>query len=263
MIDTKTYKDYKQYMKAFKEKQLNLLVVVSRGGLGKTFISEEELLEEAPLVFTGHVTPMSMYKELYLRHQEEEDFLVIFDDVDALMLNKTNIALLKQLCDTREIKQLKYSTTSHSLHIPKEFNTKCKVLMLMNDLNPKDPNLKALMSRAHLINFIPSDTEILANIRTFGEDKEILDFISVYAPFSKTLNLRVYKRAIELKEAKLDWHSTIINELNVDPLLLEVHQLLSKYKTDKERDKKFSGGRATYYRKKKLLLSKNVNLKTI
>jgi len=261
MIEIKDYKTYRKYMQAFKTKELNLLVVVSRGGLGKTFISEEELIEEAPLVFTGHVTPMSMYKELYARHQEEEDFLVIFDDVDALMLNKTNIALLKQLCDTREVKQLKYSTTSPSLRIPLEFDTRCKVLMLMNDLNPSDPNLQALMSRAHLINFVPSDTEILSNIRTFGDDKEILDFISVYAPFSKTLNLRIYKRALELKEAKLEWHSTIINELHVDPYLLEVHDLLIKYKTDKERDKHFSGGRATYYRKKKLLLSKNEQLR--
>lgn len=261
MIEVNNYKEYRKYMAAFKSKQLNLLVVVSRGGLGKTFISEEELMEEAPLIFTGHVTPMSMYKELYLRHQEEQDFLVIFDDVDALMMNKTNIALLKQLCDTREVKQLKYSTTAKTLNAPTEFETRCKVLMLMNDLRPEDPNLKALMSRSHLINFTPPDIEILNNIKTFGDDKEILDFISLYAHFSKKLNLRVYKRALELKEAKLDWHSTVINELEVDPYLLEVYQLLTKYKTDKERDIKFSGGRATYYRKKKLLLSKNPQLK--
>lgn len=261
MIQIQDYSEYRKYMQAFKRKKLNLLTVVSRGGLGKTFISEEELMEEAPLIFTGHVTPMSMYKALYERSREEKDFIVIFDDVDALMLNKTNVALLKQLCDTRETKTIKYFTTSKMMgNIPLEFDTNCKVLMLMNDMNPEDANLKALMTRSHLVNFVPNDIEILANMRTFGIDKEILDFIEVYAAFSSALNLRCYKRAVELKDSKLDWRGSIVDDLKVDVQLLEIHKLLGKYKTDKERELHFSDSRATYYRKKKLLLSKNPKL---
>lgn len=261
MINIKTYEEYREYMQAFKLKKLNLLTVVSRGGLGKTFISEEELMTEAPLVFTGHVTPMAMYKALYERTREEDDVIVIFDDVDALMLNKTNVALLKQLCDTRETKTIRYLTSSGQLNgIPREFDTRCKVLMLMNDLQPEDLNLRALMTRSHLVNFVPEDTEILDNLKTFGKDKEILDFIHVYAPFSSALNLRCYVRAVELKESKLDWKMSIVNDLKVDPQLLEIHKLLKKYKTNIEREKHFSESRATFYRKLKYLLSKNPQL---
>jgi len=257
MIEIDKYEDYRAHMRAFKKKKLNLVTVVSRGGLGKTFISEEELLEEAPLIFSGHVTPMALYQALYTKSLEEKDFIVIFDDVDSLLLNKTNVAILKQVCDTREMKTVKYFSSALSAGIPNEFETSCKVLMLMNNLNPEDANMKALMTRSHLINFKPSDLEVLNNMKTFATDKQILNFIEIYAAFSSSLNLRCYKRAAELKDSGLNWKRSIVNDLDVDEQLLEVHELLLKYKTNIEREKRFSGGRATFYRKQKLLLSKN------
>lgn len=259
MISLKDYNSLFEYMRAFGEKKLNLLIVVSRGGLGKTFIAEEALTEHGPITFTGHITPLGMYKELIQRNKEEKDFIVIFDDVDTLMLNKTNVALLKQLCDTREEKTIKYVTTSPVLRdISPEFETSCKVLMLMNDVKTEDKNLDALLTRAHLINFNPPDTEIIRYMKTFGSDKEILDYIELFAPFSKTLNLRVYKRAIELKAAGLDWKQEVANDLNIDERLFEIERLLRKYKTDQEREKHFSQSRPQYYRYKNLFMSKKI-----
>lgn len=258
MIKIKEYKKLYEYIEAFGNKKLNLLVIVSRGGLGKTFIAEEALIQQGPAIFSGHVTPLGMYKELLDRNNEERDFITIFDDVDTLLLNKTNVALLKQLCDTREDKTIRYYTTSPSLRgMPSEFETSCKVLMLMNDIKTEDNNLNALLTRAHLIKFEPSDLEIIKHLRTFGNDPNILNFIEIYAPFSKKLNLRVYKRAVELKESGLDWKQEIISELDVDKRLFEIEMLLKKYKTDKERENHFSDSRATYFRFKRIFLAKN------
>ena len=258
MIELKTYADFYKYMKAFSKKQLNLLVVVSRGGLGKTFTAEEALMEEAPLTFTGHVTPMSLYIEMLERNKEEKDFIAIFDDVDLLIQNKTNVALLKQVCDTRAEKIIRYSTTSRALgKEDRQFETSCKVLMLMNSLKTGNQNLDALITRAHLIYFNPSDVEILNHMKTFAEDKEIISFMDTYAPFSKTLNLRVYIRAKELKASELNWKDLVVDELNIDSRLFEIEMLLKKYNNDKERIEHFSASRPSYYRFKKLFLSKN------
>ena len=258
MITLTKYKELYEYFEAFGGKKLNLLIVVSRGGLGKTFISEEALIQHGPIIFTGHVTPLGMYRELLQRNKEERDFIVIFDDVDTLMLNKTNVALLKQLCDTREDKTIRYVTTSPILRgLQSEFETSCKVLMLMNDVKTEDKNLNALLTRAHLIDFNPPDTEVIRQMKTFANDTEILKFIEIYAPFSKSLNFRTYKRATELKEVKLDWKQEVINELDVDSRLFEIATLLKKHKSDKEREKHFSESRMQYYRFKKLFLSKN------
>jgi len=258
MITIETYEKLNEYFKAFGNKQLNLMIVVSRGGLGKTFIAEEALIEHGPLSFTGHVTPMSMYKEIFIRTREEKDFILIFDDVDTLFNNKTNVALLKQICDTREEKTIKYNTSSPMLKaVPSEFETSCKVLMLMNSLESEDKDMQALMTRAHLISFVPSDIEILRHLKTFGREKDILEFINIYAPFSKKLNLRIYRRAEELKLAGLEWKPIVISELDVDKRLFEINFLLTKYKSDTDREKNFSESRSNYYRFKKLFLAKN------
>ena len=258
MLEVKTYSELHDFVKAFAKKQLNFLTIVGKGGLGKSYIVENALIETGPLIFSAHVTPLKMYLELFERNLEEKDFIVVFDDVDALMLNKTNIALLKQICDTRNEKIVKYFTTTPILKdIPNEFRTNCKVVMLMNNLEPEEPNLKALMTRAHLIYFNPPDIEILNYMKTFAKDQEILDFIERFAHFSKNLNLRVYVRAKELKDSGLDWKKEVISELKVDPRLLEIHDLLKKYQTDKEREEHFSQSKATYWRLKRVYLSKN------
>lgn len=262
MLTIKSYKKLKEFIQAFAKKELNLLICVSRGGLGKTFIVEDALIEQGPLIITGHVTPLKLYLEVLERTQEEKDFILVFDDVDALLLNKDIVALLKQLCDTKEDKVIKYFTTSPILKkLPSEFETSCKVVMLMNTLNPKEPNVKALMSRAHLVNFNPSDVEILKYLKSWATDSIILNFIEKFASFSKSLNLRTYVRAKELKNSKLNWKQEIINVLGVDLRLFEIEKLLKKYKTDKERFEIFNrqglGSRMTYFRYKKIFLTKN------
>lgn len=262
MLTIKTYHQLKKFVQAFAKKELNLLICVSRGGLGKTFIVEDALIEQGPLIITGHVTPLKLYLEVLERTEEERDFILVFDDVDALLLNKDIVALLKQLCDTKEDKTIKYFTTSPILKkFPSEFETSCKVIMLMNTLNPKEPNVKALMSRAHLVKFNPPDTEILEYLKSWAMDKTILNFIEKFAPFSKSLNLRTYVRAKELKNSKLDWKQEIINVLEVDERLFAIQKLLKQYKTDKERFevfyKKGFGSRMSYFRAKKRFLNKN------
>lgn len=261
MLTIKTYKELQNFISAFGQKKLNLLIIVSRGGLGKTFIVEDALIEQAPLIITGHCTPLRLYMEVLERTKEEKDFILVFDDVDALLLNKDVVALLKQLCDTKEVKTIKYLTTSPILKkMPSEFETSCKVIMLMNTLKPEEPNVRALMSRAHLLNFTPPDKEIFDYMKNWATDKVILRFIEQYAPFSKALNLRVYVRAKELKNSKLNWKQEVVNVLKIDQKLFEISNLLKKYKTDKERVKEFVdkglGARITFFRYKKLFLAK-------
>ncbi|KKP48956.1 MAG: hypothetical protein UR41_C0020G0004 [Candidatus Woesebacteria bacterium GW2011_GWA1_33_33] len=138
---------------------------------------------------------------------------------------------------------------------------KQKQSSILQHQKPEDKNLQALMTRSHLMHFIPEDIEVLSNMKTFAKDKNILNFIEIYASFSNSLNLRCYKRAEELKNAGLNWKSSIINDLKVDSDLLAIHNLLIKYKTNTEREKHFKGSRMTFYRKLKILLSKNPQLK--
>lgn len=244
-----------KYIVSFRQKKINLIVIVSRGGLSKSYTVEEALLEEAPLIFTGHVTPLTMYRELWIKTEEEKDCFVVFDDVDTLVMNKTNVALLKQICDTREEKTVRYSSSSGLLQgAPREFETSCKTILLTNTLRPKDPNIKALMTRGHFINFIPTNESILEQLESWAQDKEILAFFGQFVHFAKNFNMRTYKLAEELKKSGIEWKKFVVAELEIDKSLLEIHELLQKYKTDIERESFYSGSRSDYYRKKKLYL---------
>ena len=131
----------------------------------------------------------------------------------------------------------------------------------MNDVKTDDKNLNALLTRGHLINFDPPDTEVIRQISTFAEDKEVVNFIKRYAPFSKSLNLRLYKRAVELKNSGIEWEGTILNELKIDNRLYVIEQLLKNHRSDEKRIEKWreiiNESRTSYYKFKKKYLLKN------
>ena len=254
MIEIASYEKLKKFITAFGKKKINLLFIISRAGLGKTSIIEEALTSLAPAMFNGHLTPLSLYRELYERNLYESDFIAVFDDTDSLMNNKSNIALLKALFDTKETKTVKYTSTTKLLEgMENEFNTQCKTIVLLNDISD-NKNIAPLISRANTVNFNPSDKEILSYLKTFAADKEIISFIETFVQFSNSLNLRMYVKALELKKSGLEWRDDLINNLNTNPRLKEIHDLLKKYPTlkDEERAKHFSLSRPRYFFYKKL-----------
>lgn len=257
MITITTYKELKEYITAFSKKRIGFLIINSKGGLGKTAISEDILAEQSPLVLNSHISPMAMYKILMSENELDKEFIAIFDDVDEILKNKSAVAILKAVCDSKKEKIVRYTTTSPLLEKDEEsFTTSCKVLLLTNQLSEGDANLRALMTRAVCVNFVPSDKEILDFLKTFADDLEILKYIEKFIKFSTKFNFRIYCKALELKLSKLDWKKEVLNSMEIDMRYSEIENLLAKYKTDKEREKKFNGGRATFYRYKKLFLSK-------
>jgi len=222
-----------------------------------SFQVENALIEFAPLTINSHVTPMRFYQLIYERTQEEKDVLVMIDEAEIMFSNSKLVTMLKILCDSREEKVMQYSTTSPLFKdYPREFETKAKVILLLNKLKPEDPNIRAVMSRGHCLNFCPSDIEIHRYLTEWAEDKEILGFLKTFAPFSKNLNLRTYVLAIESKQSNIDWRYEVIQNLEIDERLFLIKDLLEKHTDDIKRLEKWTESRASFYRWKKLFLSK-------
>ena len=268
-LTIKTYDELGKYVRAFRRKHIGLLIIVSRAGLGKTSLVEEELEVEAPLVFNSHVTPLSFYQALAERTGEERDCLIVIDEAEMMFQNTKLKTMLKLLCDTRKEKVIKYMSTTPLLKgLPKEIISEAKVVMLINTLSPSDESIKAIMSRGHTINFEPPDSEIFNYLNTglWADDKDIISFIKGYAPLSRSLTLRTYIKAVESKKSKLDWEAEIINELELDHRLLVVQRLFRNYAKDGARLKQWIAetgeGQATYYRYRKIYLSKVLGRKS-
>src|SRR3989304_1403163 len=151
-LSIRTYDELRKYVRAFKHKHIGLLIIVSRAGLGKTSIVDEELEVEAPLTFNSHVTPLAFYKVLAEKVREERDCLIVIDEAEMMFQDAKIKTMLKLLCDTRRDKVIKYTSTTPLLkELPSEIVTDAKVILLINTLSPSDEQIKAIMNRGHLI----------------------------------------------------------------------------------------------------------------
>jgi hypothetical protein len=223
-----TYKELDSWVQGFGTRAISLLIIKGHGGIGKTYVVEKSLKEYNPIVFKGHATPLSIYQTL----SENPHSIVIFDDVDELMKNKTNVALLKQLCDTKEDKQVYYATTKAGVN--PMFISNNKVIMLFNDMKVLGNNMKAVMTRAIYLNFSPSSEEILKTLKGFAEDTQVLKFLE--ENINKIdFNFRIYTKCLELKDAGLDFRTYLKSEFELnseEDLINEIKNL-----PQKERDK--------------------------
>ena len=82
-----------------------LAVYGSRGGLGKTKVVLETLRQEKvkPLVLNGHITPLSLYTNLY----EHSESIIFLDDCDSLFRNLPALGILQS--GTRGAKTTKHA----------------------------------------------------------------------------------------------------------------------------------------------------------
>ena len=211
-----TYKLLGDYIKAFADNNISLLVIRSYGGLAKTYTLKNIIRDTACQFFNGHATPLSIYMTLL----NSPDDLVVFDDVDSLINNKVTVSLLKQFCELSDNKTIRYNTT-HKVNkavVEPMFNSNNKVCLLCNDFKRIGHNIKALLSRGIYIDFKPSYPEILAKLKAFTNlDPEIYDYIELHNASIKQLNLRTYIKCVELKKAGLCWKDYLINEFSLNP----------------------------------------------
>ena len=206
------YQELESVAESFTTGKLNLLVVVSAGGLGKTTTFTRGLKKaDTPYhIITGHITPKKLYEEAY----EHRDQTILIDDVDGLLRSGTIVALMKQMCDTIPRKTIQYNTTQ-PMTVPSIFRTSSKIVLLLNKVPLDNENIMAFLSRGIFVNFIPTPREIFRELKEFAKDKAIMAFIESKVKTLGSINFRVYKHAVELKKCKLNWEKYLLEEFKL------------------------------------------------
>src|SRR3989344_1491093 len=130
-ITVRTYKELEFYIQMFRDGNCDLLIIESRGGLGKSSSVDKVMEQARHLKVSAHVTPL----QFYILGYEYKDCPIVLDDVDSLIINKDNIALLKQFAETKQVKEIMWNTTSQILidtEIPQKYETKSRALIICN-----------------------------------------------------------------------------------------------------------------------------------
>jgi hypothetical protein len=108
-----TYADLDQYLKAFADGVLQLVLLLGRPGTGKTqrvkdAVLKSQALSEAAngsaveesvnkiLYIDGHISPFGFYRQLWLHRNGQ----IVIDDLDKLYAQSECLHILKQLCNS-------------------------------------------------------------------------------------------------------------------------------------------------------------------
>jgi hypothetical protein len=252
VLPLRSYKELGSYVRAFADDHLDLLIICSYPGLGKSHRVRRVLGDKACWI-DGNISAFGLYQRLY----EFRDQPIVIDDVDELYRDRKAVLLLKALCQSERTRSLCWLTDAPALdhrNIPRQFVTESRVLVLANQWKSVNINVAALEDRGHFAHFCPTPAEIHRQASTWFGDKEIYEFIGAHLHLIERHSLRTYKLAEQEKSAGLDWKKWVLSRFLKGPAL-EVALLKSslQYKSEKARERAFSGSRATYYRLAKQL----------
>ena len=145
-----------------------LAVYGSRGGLGKTKVVLETLKEEGvtPLVLNGHITPLSLYSNLYQR----PDAVLFLDDCDSLFRNLPALGILRTALwgETNEKRLVTYN--SSQIKIPASFYFTGRVIFAINTLPMKNHAFNAVLSRVDQYELMATNEEVLDLMRELAAE---------------------------------------------------------------------------------------------
>ncbi len=245
-----TYGALEDYVRAFAQGHINLLILVGPPGLAKSRTVRAILRDDASWI-EGNATAFGMYLQLY----RNRDRFVVIDDVDSLYSDRNGIRLLKCLCQTEEAKTVAWHSAARSLEkagIPRVFVTRSRVVIICNDWRTLNRNVAALQDRGHVLVFRPTATEVHARATEWFQDKEILTWFAANLHRIPVPSLRLYLRAAELRRAGMDWTSCLpLTRDNLRKRLVMELKADQSYETEESRVRAFAvrggGCRATYF----------------
>jgi hypothetical protein len=255
----------------FKNGNADLLIIESKGGTGKSRLFENVMSEEPYLRILSHITPMQMFILGY----KYKDRKILVDDVDGLLNNDETISLLKMFCETREVKEIAWLTTSGLLEkadVPPRYETRSKVCILTNSFKELTKKVSALKDRGWHIEFKPTDEELLNKIKeiisdvqsnlSFGERLEVFNLIKDYSRFCD-FSLRTFIKGLHLctecKDKEVSWKQILLTEMKINPKLVLINDLIKKHSQDKERVEEWEKeglSRRSFYDYKNMLVQK-------
>jgi len=192
------FKPIKEFVKMVAKGHSNALVLLSDGGLGKTYtvlqtLKEEGLKEGKDFVLiTTFATPLELYNMLF---NYRDGKILVLDDLEGILTDRKSISILKSaLWSANDKRIIHYHSTSSKLDAPSEFRFDSRMILCMNDL-VDNKIINALISRCMFYRFDLSYQQKLAIMKAIAEkegiSQEIVEFIKINgSPATKNLNFR-------------------------------------------------------------------------
>jgi len=236
-----TYAELHDLVSGFCTGEIPLLAIIGRPGLSKSFTIKAAVamganLDDACLYIKGRKTPIKFYQSLY----QYVDKPVILDDCDNLMEDKLNREYVRALTESDEWRRIDWETNTE-IAAPSHFYTKSPVCIIANAWDSKEKTYRALQSRAELIWFNPTWSEVYRECAKWFWDQEIFDYLHDRLDRLSAPDMRILEKAAKRKafnKPRLPWQAIIDNHCwsKSSSAALMIELLADKsYKHDKDR----------------------------
>jgi len=175
MRTIETYERFHRHIRAWAAGEVDCLLVAGTPGTGKSHSYQGVLGNRHYHQFSARKSPLRVYCDLY----DDPTLPVIFDDISALFKDDNFVDMLKSLCET-DRKIIRWGTTTSKLDGRKcSFVCTSPVLIVLNKIPDRNPDVKAVLDRCDGIRFKPTKAEIIARMREiFPNDGYLIDIMS-------------------------------------------------------------------------------------
>jgi len=236
-----TYEELRRIIDAFNNHKLRLVILQSRPGIGKSFACEKL---DNHVTINSHVTPLALFEKLK-QIEHFPDISIVIDESETVFANPQLRNMLKQVCDTSDKRTINWWTTKLTSEgrEPTELSVDCFAhVIITTNAKPKNDSLRAIVDRAHVYEFAPTNDEVIDQIKSTHYEtinKEVIDFITDYNDSKviarDTVSFRTYLKAVDSKNAGLVWECEILDIDNTEYQYMKcAKDVLSKMTTKQQ-----------------------------
>lgn len=185
-----TYERLHRHVAAWVDREIDRLLILGKPGFGKSSSYKQGLGNRPHHIFGGHLSPL----QLYLQLCDDPRRPIVLDDISLLLKQDVFRDMLKALCETGE-RIVRWNTTSSKLRDrPKEVRCTAPVLIVLNEIPARHPDVVAILDRFDAISFEPTKAEVIGRmIELFPDDGDIIDLL-IELPAMPTLRTLVRAR---------------------------------------------------------------------
>ena len=197
----------------------------SRGGLGKTRVILKTLATEhvRPLVLNGHITPLSLYANLFANPNS----VVVLDDCDSLYRNLAALGILRSALWGEANQSRLVTYNSSQLKLPSSFEFSGSLILTANTLPRSNHAFDAVLSRIDVFELDASNEEVVELMRHLAKHGfeeslseadclQVVDFIAEFAS-TRELSLRLlepsFRKVLYAREAGVAWKDLVRSQL--------------------------------------------------